>query len=356
MLPRNKWKRELANLLTLKNRTILIFIIAYLCIGSVILLPGDSMSPGNSDICGNEGGIDNYASVRNYPYDTDSTLKEMEFFFVEEVDIPGMPRTCSRDYSRKKIFSEIQNLQGLCVTDDFYLISSDSDESGCLGELMVFDVRSGEYLLTMGMDEKSHLGGIAYDGENVWICNSDKNTLERISYDTIRFLAFTHSGRSVNITNLVDTFPVKTKPSCVAYDSGSLWIATHSVWNNARMYEYIYDDNAEALVLTEGYHIPKKVQGVTFDEDGRVYLSVSYGRRSSSYLKVYESVWDMSQDTEGYSASVEMPPCSEEIMYMDGKLYILFESAGKKYLEGTDGFGRSLCPIDKILVIDQALP
>ena len=48
---------------------------------------------------------------------------------------------------------------------------------------------------------------------------------------------------------------------------------------------------------------------------------------------------------------VEMPPCSEEVTIVDGELYVLFESAGSKYFEGTDGNGTSISPIDKILAI-----
>ena len=46
-----------------------------------------------------------------------------------------------------------------------------------------------------------------------------------------------------------------------------------------------------------------------------------------------------------------MPPCSEEIDIDEDNLYVLFESAGEKYLEGTDGKGQSLSPIDKLLII-----
>ena len=49
--------------------------------------------------------------------------------------------------------------------------------------------------------------------------------------------------------------------------------------------------------------------------------------------------------------TVELPPCSEELDIKDDVLYVLFESAGEKYLEGTDGKGTSLSPIDKILMI-----
>ena len=46
-----------------------------------------------------------------------------------------------------------------------------------------------------------------------------------------------------------------------------------------------------------------------------------------------------------------MPPASEELDVSDNTLYILFESAGEKYYEGTDGKGKSLFPLDKILKI-----
>ena len=40
-----------------------------------------------------------------------------------------------------------------------------------------------------------------------------------------------------------------------------------------------------------------------------------------------------------------------EIDIDEDNLYVLFESAGEKYLEGTDGKGQSLSPIDKLLII-----
>lgn len=54
---------------------------------------------------------------------------------------------------------------GICITDEYVLITSYSDDKGSLGELMVFDREDGEYLVTLGMDANSHLGGIAFDGK-----------------------------------------------------------------------------------------------------------------------------------------------------------------------------------------------
>ena len=104
------------------------------------------------------------------------------------------------------------------------------------------------------------------------------------------------------------------------------------------------------------YTIPSQVQGITFNESGGVFLSISYGRRRSSYIRKYESISTLTRNPNSYEWSIEMPPCSEGIEVKNNKLYVLFESAGEKYLNGTDGLGSSICPIDKILIIDQASP
>ena len=49
-----------------------------------------------------------------------------------------------------------------------------------------------------------------------------------------------------------------------------------------------------------------------------------------------------------------MPPCSEEVAFVDGSLLVLFESASEKYFEGTDGKGVSPAPIDTLLEIEIA--
>ena len=62
----------------------------------------------------------------------------------------------------------------------------------------------------------------------------------------------------------------------------------------------------------------------------------------------------MSKKPNNPEQKVEMPPCSEELAFVDGNLYVLFESAGEKYLEGTDGNGKSISPIDKVLTVTVA--
>ena len=124
--------------------------------------------------------------MEHYRYVTESRskdkrkllLKNLDYDFLDKINIPGMPDTRSDDFLNRYIFSESQCPQGVCLTDEFVLITSYSVEDDCLGELMVFDRESGEYLITLGMDENSHLGGITFDGDNVWLCNSHEREIE----------------------------------------------------------------------------------------------------------------------------------------------------------------------------------
>jgi hypothetical protein len=117
------------------------------------------------------------------------------------------------------------------------------------------------------------------------------------------------------------------------------------------MVAYHLDDTTGKLTALSEYKIPAKVQGIVFDEDGGVYLSTSYGRSESSYLLCYPSVIALATSPSHPAKRVEMPPCSEELEVYGDNLYVLFESAGEKYLEGTDGKGKSLSPLDKLLVL-----
>ena len=102
------------------------------------------------------------------------------------------------------------------------------------------------------------------------------------------------------------------------------------------------------------YNIPCKVQGVAFDDNGSVYLSTSYGRNNSSYLKVYTSLLSLTKRPNEPAMKVEMPPCAEQLAIADNNIYIIFESASMKYFEGTDGNGTSTAPIDKVLEVTVA--
>lgn len=300
--------------------------------------------------------IDGDYNIQMYPYHSQTAyravskqLKNCAYSFLTQVEIPGMPSTREEDMREHKITDTSQCPQGICVTEDYLLVTSHSGSRDSLGCLHVFDKETGAYLVTLGMKKQSHLGGLAYDGHQVWVCNSDNNTLECIPIPFITEMVSKRPQSVVDCSGKFQEYSVKNPPSCIAYYDGKLWVATHTKVFTSKVTAYTVTENG--LLEGESYRIPDKVQGIAFDKEGVVYISASYGRTKSSYLKVYESAGKMNQKPNQPIIKIEMPPCSEEIEMCDGQVYILFESAGEKYLEGTDGKGRSVAPIDKVLAV-----
>ena len=300
--------------------------------------------------------IDSDNNVEMYSYktasmigSTDKKLKNCDYSFLQHIEIPGMPSTREEDRLEKRISDTNQCPQGICTTDDYVLVTAYSATKDAVGSLHVFDKETGEYLVTLGMKKKSHLGGIAFDGNSVWVCHADNQTLERIPYGFIQGLAAKRQKTYVDCTKSIKEYKVGNRPSCITYYNGLLYVATETQFLNSQMIAYEFED--EKLKEKSIYRIPSKVQGVAFAEDGTIYLSTSYGRTKSSYLKVYDSLSALDLKPTKPQMKVEMPPCSEEVTIVDGELYVLFESAGSKYFEGTDGNGTSISPIDKILAI-----
>ena len=306
--------------------------------------------------------IDNYHNVEMYSYKTcedmdngyQKLLTECNYRFWDDMNIPGMPQTRESDYLNNYITQATQCMQGLCFTPEYILMTSYAESDTVPGTLMIFDRDSGEYLVSLSMKVNSHLGGVTYDGENIWICHSEQNTLERIEYNFVQKIVESGANYCVDVSGISVEYKIKNSPSCIAYYGDRIWVATHTTVFDGTMVSYSYNKSTEELIPLADYQIPKEVQGVAFDEEGTIYFSTSYGRKNSSYIKAYESLLTMEKNLEKPSLEVEMPPCSEAVAFVEGSLVVLFESASEKYFEGTDGKGNSLAPLDALLEIEIA--
>ena len=304
--------------------------------------------------------IDNYHNVESYCYKLSEvsdgrkkTLPECEYHFLEHIHIPSMPATRESDYRNHFISEEAQCMQGLCYTPDYILMTAYSESETKHGSLMVFDRETGEFLVTLAMKRNSHLGGVAFDGKNIWICHSEDKTLERLSYAWVNRVVRSGVKYYVDVSGITEQYPIANSPSCITCYGGRIWVATHNILFNGEMVSYSFDDETGNLLPLCEYKIPKCVQGLTFDDEGAVYFSTSYGRKNSSYLKAYTSLLQLEKNLEHPAVEVEMPPCSEGVVFEEGTLKILFESASEKYFEGTDGKGACSAPLDSLLEIER---
>lgn len=292
-------------------------------------------------------------NVQDYPYrrsGENMILKEISYGFLHALDTPGNPETRVDDLLENKFSSEYQCPQGLCITPEYYIVSSYSMESDKLGALSLYDRKTGAYVVSFGMEAKSHLGGVAFDGKNLWICHSNTKEIECISYDFIKRIAKVSNQNFIDITECFTKYKVNNIPSCIACKDGKIYVATHRVYALGVLYCYEFIDNS--LKLKEKILIPPKVQGIFFDEQNQIWISQSYGRNKSSYLLFYESYARLKSEVLKATATLEMPPGSEAVVVDNGIVYVLFETASYKYYEGSDGRGTCKYPIDKILMIN----
>lgn len=293
-------------------------------------------------------------NVQDYTYQYNGKeipLKELSYHFLYSLDTPGNPKTRVNDLLEDKYSSEYQCPQGFCITPDYYVVSSYAMENDKLGALTLYDRKSQEYVVSLGMEASSHLGGVTFDGENLWICHSNTREVERISYDFVKRLAGISNQNFIDISGCFSRYKVDNVPSCITYHQGMLYVVTFRIYTPGVMYCYELKDNS--LQLKEKILMPPKVQGIVLDEKNRVWISQSYGRNRSSHLLIYESIDALKKTMWSPAGSVEMPPGSEAVDFREGVCFVLFETASYKYYEGSDGMGTCRYPIDKILMIDS---
>jgi len=258
--------------------------------------------------------------------------------------------------------------QGICATWEYLLITAYCKEKGSDGKpkhdsvLYVMDKQTGELLTTLTLKgtrdlsrSGNHVGGICYDGANVFIATSGylpdgKNIGELcLTYEEIEN-AVRHGKTSINTAGRYTALPgagKNTAASFNCYYGGYLWIGYFTDDDDANgkkqkgtLTGYHMGSNRE-LTIGPTFKIADNANGATFltGNSGELYLLVnqSFGRYKSTkaYTHVYK-VNDITRSTDLTKSRVarfEMPRMLEEITY-DGftdEVYTLTESAAKQY-------------------------
>ena len=216
-----------------------------------------------------------------------------------------------------------------------------------------------------GERNRTHAGGIAVYGDYVYITNgADEKGIEI-------FLLKDILDENNDVAWCVGTLDVSVAPAFVYVDTQNKTLYTGSFHKDDSVYlspdehkELGKDHDNTALILAyditnggkeissspkEAYTITSKVQGMTFTDSGKLVLSTSWGV-SKSHLLVYdfENVKKSEDKTTLFGSEISLyhvdeaslvddikaPPMAEELVYNDGKVYIMNESASAKYIFG----------------------
>lgn len=239
------------------------------------------------------------------------------------------------------------------------------------GPSRVYFIKNGEdkaskyiTLTSDGVDYAGHCGGITTYQDNAWIVG-DKHIYrfsltEALNAENESKVEILDQRETGNGADFVLTYTnSENKTSLIVgefyrkgnYDtSESHHINTADGKVNPAL-SLIYDlDETRLCGISEtpkaGISMPGLVQGMTFNKEGKIVLSTSYGLPASNII-LYENVLEKTATHTTTIESGELPvymldanaeasrlkaPCmSEEIELVDGRVYVLFENACKKY-------------------------
>lgn len=231
--------------------------------------------------------VDSASSIQNFDYatqvkaaekeysDSSSTvikkLTDYTYTIITKYAIPGLAPTADDDLTKGYI--QCNNLcpQGFYFAGDYLLTTAycmDDIHNSCI---FIYNKNSGEYLRTIVLDQKSHVGGAAYDGENVWICHAGDKALECISYKELKNYASGKQG--IVARNTVTLKAINTKPSAVTYNEadGRLWVAEYVSLPNYKKGDVPY---MAAYQYEDGELVP--AYDMTYDKEPEEdYLSIT---------------------------------------------------------------------------------
>lgn len=226
-----------------------------------------------------------------------------------------------------------------------------------------------------GADFLGHAGGLSIHGDYIYIAGGEDHGL--YVYDRNEIMSNAGEIGNGGIASCIGFFPTGVSDDDyigVAFTTihdnrlyvGEFYreenyptLPSHKLttpagdYNQALVVSYEFSDAADSLfglnpVPVEAYSITGLVQGMCFDDEGRVYLSTSYAT-AFSHIYVYEekgaytgdtidvlgvNVPLYTLDTASLIKDVKTAPMSEEIEIVDGKLYTNCEAASNKYIFG----------------------
>lgn len=213
-----------------------------------------------------------------------------------------------------------------------------------------------------------HAGGIAIYGNYVYVADGERYRLLVFDYESIYNAADEESVSAIGSFSTAVSDTDYISPAFVTVDENRLIIGefyrepeyptpdSHKVTTLAGDYqqalgvEYQLDAQAEYGIVPVpvcAYSLPDFAQGMCIDS-GKAYISTSWGATFSHIYQYDENKLQLqgniallgmelplyAMDSAALLCDGKLPPMSEEIVIVDGRLYTMCESASNKYLFG----------------------
>lgn len=222
--------------------------------------------------------------------------------------------------------------QSIIFAGDYILESAYDLGKKTESVLFVFDKSTKKYITTVVMPHKGHIGGMAYDGENIWLAYSKK--LQCLKYSIIDTAAKSKKPY-YEVFDFTTEISTGATVSYVAYAKKKLWAGTYCETASKYMNGYTITSKKKTPKLKKITQImmPDRTQGVAFYSDKLIIsrsCQTKAGRRGFlSQLDTYKIKLNLKKSKNKLGKKVntaKMPPMNEGIAVSGGYTYVTFES------------------------------
>lgn len=255
--------------------------------------------------------------------------------------LPGMKVTNVAGFNSSKMVP-----QSITFAGKYLLISAYDYNKAQESVIYVMDKKTKKYLTTVVMPHTGHMGGIAYDGQNIWYTYS-KN-LHSFKFSIIE-QAVASKKSYTEITQINSVCPMPETVSYVSYYKGKIWAGAYNEKVKKYMYGYTINNKkgVPSLTRTNKMLMPNRTQGVTFTSGGKMIISRSCQTKKGrsgfmSQLDTYKPTWNLSKTSVKKNKRkkvVKMPPMNEGIAINGSYTYVIYESSA---------FAECQAPMDRI--------
>jgi len=284
------------------------------------------------------------------------------------IPIPGLVSTSTRSGGEENESSSFVP-QGICQAEKYILITAYHSKKKQNSVVYVVDAEGRSLVSTLTLPNKYHLGGIAFDGKNIWLTGdtSDKYTgepfVQYISYEDFARM-IEEPVYEVGTDEISGPVYIKNKPSFLECDNGILWVGTYigrESTNKGFMNGYKITEKEDGPELNTFMYsvisgIDSSVQGVDI-KDGNLYVSSSYGGSIGSVRSSFVTRYNFTDGKNGDRdiniskkevKRVEVPKMNEEILVTDSGIIINFEAAA-------DCWKSVVIATDRLLAVGNSL-
>lgn len=259
---------------------------------------------------------------------TNITYFKKNVDFSKSVAIPGLITTNVGGFVSTKMCP-----QGITFAEKYMLLSAYDMAAEENSVIYVMDKTTGKLIKTLILPYKYHVGGIAFDGSNVWITLGTK--VSSIAFSEI--LNALNTNQSYADIKIDTTTKLGFTASYITYNKDKLWIGSYDELHSTYMYSYSITNAAATPVISkcDTVVMPTRVQGIAFTEDGHLVLSRScqkykglrgYMHRIDVYKPDFKENSYTKQSLGKLVNYVYTPSMNEGIALCNSYLYVNFES------------------------------